>query len=157
MKIPTINIYNFKQYQKENSMKKYLITGGAGFVGSNLVKYLLKGYDDILIVNLDLLTYAGNLDNIKDIAKDKRHTFIKGDICNKKLVTKLFCKYDFDYVINLAAESHVDRSIKEPEIFGMTNFTGTLNMLNCTKNAWQDNNIWKLGKKFIQISTDEVY
>ena len=102
-------------------MKKYLITGCAGFIGSNFVYYMLKKYDDILLVNLDKLTYAGNLENLKGVEGDERHVFVQGDICDRELVTKLFEQYDFDYVINFAAESHVDRSITNPEIFVETN------------------------------------
>ena len=98
-------------------MKTYLITGCAGFIGSNFVHYMLKKYPEILLVNLDKLTYAGNLENLKDVEGDPRHVFVQGDICDKELVESLFQKYDFDYVINFAAESHVDRSIKNPEIF----------------------------------------
>ena len=95
-------------------MKKYLITGCAGFIGSNFVHYMLKKYPEILLVNLDKLTYAGNLENLKDVEGDPRHVFVQGDICDKELVESLFAKYDFDYVINFAAESHVDRSILGP-------------------------------------------
>lgn len=105
-------------------MKKYLITGCAGFIGSNFVYYMLKKYDDILLVNLDKLTYAGNLENLKGVEGDTRHVFVQGDICDKELVAGLFAKYDFDYVINFAAESHVDRSIANPEIFVQTNVMG---------------------------------
>ena len=117
-------------------MKKYLITGCAGFIGSNFVHYMLKKYDDILLVNLDKLTYAGNLENLKDVEGDTRHIFVQGDICDKELVTDLFKKYDFDYVINFAAESHVDRSILNPEIFVQTNVMGTVNLLQRAKEAW---------------------
>ncbi len=137
-------------------MKTYLLTGCAGFIGSNFVSYMLKKYEDILLVNLDKLTYAGNLENLKDIKDDKRHIFVKGDICDKELVKSLFEKYDFDYVVNFAAESHVDRSIKNPEIFVKTNVEGTLNLLQCAKEAWYDG-IWKENKKYVQVSTDEVY
>ena len=137
-------------------MKTYLLTGCAGFIGSNFVSYMLKKHEDILLVNLDKLTYAGNLENLKEIKDDKRHIFIKGDICDKELVKSLFEKYDFDYVINFAAESHVDRSIKNPEIFVKTNVEGTLNLLQCAKEAWYSG-FWKENKKFVQVSTDEVY
>lgn len=137
-------------------MKTYLLTGCAGFIGSNFVSYMLKKYEDILLVNLDKLTYAGNLENLKDFKDDKRHIFVKGDICDKELVKSLFEKYDFDYVVNFAAESHVDRSIKNPEIFVKTNVEGTLNLLQCAKEAWYDG-IWKENKKYVQVSTDEVY
>ena len=140
-------------------MKKYLVTGGAGFIGSNFVMYMLKKHEDIQIVNLDKLTYAGNLENLKSIEGDKRHIFVQGDICDREFVTALFDKYDFDYVINFAAESHVDRSITNPEIFVETNVMGTVNLLQCAKNAWYDgqSKVWKAGKKYLQVSTDEVY
>lgn len=140
-------------------MKKYLITGCAGFIGSNFVYYMLKKYDDILLVNLDKLTYAGNLENLKGVEGDKRHVFVQGDICDKELVTKLFAEYDFDYVINFAAESHVDRSIANPEIFVQTNVMGTVNLLQRAKESWYDaeKKTWKEGKKYLQVSTDEVY
>ena len=116
-------------------MKKYLITGCAGFIGSNFVHYMLKKYPEILLVNLDKLTYAGNLENLKDVEGDPRHVFVQGDICDKELVESLFAKYDFDYVINFAAESHVDRSIKNPEIFVQSNVMGTVNLLQATTNS----------------------
>ena len=126
-------------------MKKYLITGCAGFIGSNFVYYMLKKYDDILLVNLDKLTYAGNLENLKGVEGDPRHIFVQGDICDKELVSSLFDKYDFDYVINFAAESHVDRSIANPEIFVETNVMGTVNLLQRAKEAWYDSKTkaWK--------------
>ena len=140
-------------------MKKYLITGCAGFIGSNFVHYMLKKYPEILLVNLDKLTYAGNLENLQDIEDDARHIFVQGDICDKALVTDLIAKYDPDYVINFAAESHVDRSIKNPEIFVESNVLGTVNLLQCCKDAWYDAaaKTWKKGKKYLQVSTDEVY
>ncbi|MDK0812194.1 GDP-mannose 4,6-dehydratase, partial [Clostridium perfringens] len=117
-------------------MKTYLVTGGAGFIGSNFVLYMLKKYEDIKIINLDKLTYAGNLENLKSIENDERHIFVQGDICDKELVSSLFEKYEIDYVAHFAAESHVDRSIREPEVFAKTNVLGTVNLLNCAKNAW---------------------
>ena len=140
-------------------MKTYLITGCAGFIGSNFVYYMLKKHDDILLVNLDKLTYAGNLENLKGVEGDKRHIFVQGDICDKELVTALFEKYDFDCVINFAAESHVDRSIANPEIFVQTNVMGTVNLLQRAKEAWYqpETKRWKAGKKYLQVSTDEVY
>ena len=140
-------------------MKKYLITGCAGFIGSNFVYYMLKKYQDILLVNLDKLTYAGNLENLKGVEGDPRHVFVQGDICDKDLVASLFEKYDFDYVINFAAESHVDRSIANPEIFVQTNVMGTVNLLQRAKEAWYnpETKAWKEGKKYLQVSTDEVY
>ena len=140
-------------------MKKYLITGCAGFIGSNFVYYMLKKHEDILLVNLDKLTYAGNLENLKGTEGDPRHVFIQGDICDEALVRSLFAKYDFDYVINFAAESHVDRSIANPEIFVQTNVLGTVNLLQRAKEAWYDaeKKTWREGKKYLQVSTDEVY
>jgi dTDP-glucose 4,6-dehydratase len=138
-------------------MKTYLVTGGAGFIGSNFVHHMLNKYLDIKIVNLDKLTYAGNLENLKDIENSPNYTFIQGDICDKELVEKLFSENDFDFVVNFAAESHVDRSIREPLIFVKTNVLGTVNLLNVAKNAWEVQDGFKQGKKFIQVSTDEVY
>ncbi len=140
-------------------MKTYLVTGCAGFIGSNFVHYMLEKYEDIRLVNLDKLTYAGNLENLQDIEDDARHIFVQGDICDKALVTDLIAKYDPDYVINFAAESHVDRSIKNPEIFVESNVLGTVNLLQCCKDAWYDADAktWKEGKKYLQVSTDEVY
>jgi len=138
--------------------KTYLVTGGAGFIGSNFVLYMLEKYKDITIINLDKLTYAGNLENLESIQADKRHIFVQGDICDKELVAELFAKYDIDYLVNFAAESHVDRSITHPEIFVETNVMGTVNLLNCAKNAWQTgDDEYKAGVKFLQVSTDEVY
>jgi dTDP-glucose 4,6-dehydratase len=140
-------------------MKTYLVTGCAGFIGSNFVHYMLEKYQDIRLVNLDKLTYAGNLENLEDIKDDARHIFVKGDICDKALVTDLIAKFDPDYVINFAAESHVDRSIRNPEIFVESNVLGTVNLLQCCKDAWYDADAktWKEGKKYLQVSTDEVY
>lgn len=138
-------------------MKRYLITGCAGFIGSNFVYYMLNKYKEIHLVNLDKLTYAGNLENLKGVEGDERHIFVQGDICDRELVSSLFEKYDFDYVINFAAESHVDRSITNPEIFVETNVLGTVNLLQCAKNAWYKDGKWTEGKKYIQVSTDEVY
>lgn len=140
-------------------MKKYLITGCAGFIGSNFVYYMLKKYEDIRLINLDALTYAGNLENLKELENDPRHIFVQGDIGDKELVARLLAEYDPDYVINFAAESHVDRSIANPEIFVTTNVLGTVNLLQCCKESWYDAvmKTWKSGKKYIQVSTDEVY
>ena len=139
--------------------KKYLVTGGAGFIGSNFIRYILEKQDEVRLVNLDKLTYAGNLANLKDIKSDSRYIFVQGDICDRELVTSLFDKYDFDYVINFAAESHVDRSIANPEIFVQTNVMGTVNLLQRAKESWYDpeKKTWKAGKKYLQVSTDEVY
>jgi len=138
-------------------MKTYLVTGGAGFIGSNFALYMLNKYKGIKIINLDKLTYAGNLENLKLIERDERHTFIQGDICHKELVSSIFEQYDINYIVHFAAESHVDRSIKEPEIFVKTNVLGTVNMLNCAKTAWETEDGFKKGVKFIHVSADEVY
>ncbi len=138
-------------------MKTYLVTGGAGFIGSNFVLYMLDKYNDIKIINLDKLTYAGNLENLKSIKNDERHIFVQGDICDRELVSNIFEKYMIDYVVHFAAESHVDRSIMEPELFVKTNILGTVNLLNCAKNTWLTSDGWKAGVKFHHVSTDEVY
>lgn len=144
-------------------MKNILITGAAGFIGSNFVHYMLENYEDISIVNLDLLTYAGNLDNLADIRGDRRHTFVRGDIHDRALVEQLFDKYDFDTVVNFAAESHVDRSITDPDIFLITNVLGTQTLLDVAKNHWKldaDDKYsreFREGVKYLQVSTDEVY
>lgn len=130
-------------------MKKILVTGGAGFIGSNFINYILKSRDDYFIVNLDKLTYAGNLENLKESEKNKNYIFIKGDICNQELVNYIFEKYRIKYVINFAAESHVDRSISGSEIFFRTNVIGTNVLLEASR-RFEVN-------KFLQISTDEVY
>ena len=110
-------------------MTTYLTTGCAGFIGTTFVHYMLSRYTDIRIINLDALTYAGNLENLKDLEDDPRHIFVHGNICDKELVAKLIADYDPDYIINFAAESHVDRSIANPEIFVTTNVMGTVNLL----------------------------
>lgn len=138
-------------------MKTYLITGGAGFIGSNFIHHMYNNYCDVKIINLDNLTYAGNLDNLKNINNQLNYTFIHGDICNKELVETIFSENDIDYVINFAAETHVDRSINDPEPFVKTNVLGTVTLLNAAKNAWLTENGFKKGKKYVQISTDEVY
>jgi dTDP-glucose 4,6-dehydratase len=138
-------------------MKKYLVTGGAGFIGSNFILYMLKKYKDINIINLDKLTYAGNLENLKEIEKDSRYKFVQYDICDKEVLETLFTLEDIDYVVNFAAESHVDRSITDPEVFVKTNVLGTLNLLNAAKKSWETPGGFKTGKKFLQVSTDEVY
>ena len=139
-------------------MKTYLVTGGAGFIGSNFLHYMLKKYKEIKIVNVDCLTYAGNLENLKSIENDPRYIFSQVDICDKDAMNSLFEKYDFNYVVNFAAESHVDRSISDPEIFVKSNVLGTVNLLNCAKKAWSiDKGAIKPGVKYLQVSTDEVY
>ena len=130
-------------------MKTYLVTGGAGFIGSNFVLYMLKKYQNIRIINLDKLTYAGNLENLKSIQDDPRHIFVHGDICDAELVSSLFEKYEIEYVAHFAAESHVDRSITDPEIFVKTNVMGTTTLLDAAKEFGV--------KRYHQVSTDEVY
>lgn len=137
-------------------MKKILVTGGAGFIGSNFIRYMLSKYKNYKIINLDKLTYAGNLENLKDVEDNPNYTFIKGDICDKELVEEIFSQ-DIDYVVNFAAESHVDRSIMDPEIFVKTNVLGMVTLLNAAKKAWEQGDGFKEGKKFLQVSTDEVY
>ena len=135
-------------------MKKILITGGAGFIGSHVVRLMVNKYKQYHIYNLDKLTYAGNLENLKDIEKEKNYTFIKGDIVDADFINKLFSEYDFDGVIHLAAESHVDRSIHSPLDFIYTNIIGTTNLLNAARSNWDKN---FENKRFYHISTDEVY
>jgi dTDP-glucose 4,6-dehydratase len=140
--------------------KTVLITGGAGFIGSNFIPYVLKT-GKYNIVNLDKLTYAGELSNLKEIENNKNYTFVKGDICDKALVENLFEKYDFSGVIHFAAESHVDNSISNPDAFIQTNIVGTFNLIDTAKRYWMDAPFkYKQGKehcKFHHISTDEVY
>ncbi|SHK10842.1 dTDP-glucose 4,6-dehydratase [Hathewaya proteolytica DSM 3090] len=138
-------------------MKTYLVTGGAGFIGSNFVIYMLKEHKDIRIINLDALTYAGNLENLKSVEKNDMYTFVKGNIRDRELVQKLFSENEIHYVVNFAAESHVDRSITNPEIFIESNVLGTMNLLNCAMEAWKVEDGYKEGVKFLQVSTDEVY
>ncbi|SFA77671.1 dTDP-glucose 4,6-dehydratase [Acetitomaculum ruminis DSM 5522] len=139
-------------------MRTYLVTGGAGFIGSNYIHYMFEKYgDDIRIINVDALTYAGNLENLKDVEDRDNYTFVKADICDKEAIRKIFSENDIDRVVHFAAESHVDRSIKNPEVFVKTNVLGTLVMLNCAKESWEEGESFKEGKKFLHVSTDEVY
>lgn len=135
-------------------MKNILITGGAGFIGSHVVRLFVNNYPDYNIINLDILTYAGNLENLKDIEDKPNYTFVKADICEYEVIKDIFTKYEIDSVIHLAAESHVDRSIKDPFSFAKTNVMGTLSLLQAAKNTWRDNFNNKL---FYHVSTDEVY
>lgn len=147
-------------------MKTYLVTGAAGFIGANFIKYLLnRKYkdEDIKVIVLDLLTYAGNLGTIKDDIDNERCVFVRGDIRDRELADKLFAEYDIDYVVNFAAESHVDRSIENPQLFLETNILGTQNLLDAARRAWvtgKDESgypSWRAGKRYHQVSTDEVY
>jgi len=136
--------------------KNILITGGAGFIGSHVIRLFVKKYPDYKIVNLDALTYAGNLLNLTDIENEPNYEFVKGDITDASFLTQLFTNQGFDSVIHLAAESHVDRSITNPLEFVMTNVVGTVNLLNAAKTSWLANGGFE-GKRFYHVSTDEVY
>ena len=145
-------------------MKKYLVTGAAGFIGSNFLKYVLARYGrDIEVVVLDALTYAGNIDTIKEEIALPNVTFVRGDIGDRQLVSDLLARHDVDFIVNFAAESHVDRSISNPRLFLETNVLGTQNLLDCARQAWLDGHDehgaprYREGKKYLQISTDEVY
>ena len=147
-------------------MKTYLVTGAAGFIGANFIKYLLhRKYknEDIKVIVLDLLTYAGNLGTIKDDIDNERCFFVRGDIRDRELADRLFAENDIDYVVNFAAESHVDRSIEDPQLFLSVNILGTQNLLDAARKAWVSGKddagypVWKAGKRFHQVATDEVY
>jgi dTDP-glucose 4,6-dehydratase len=135
-------------------MKNILITGGAGFIGSHVVRRFVQNYPNYQIYNLDALTYAGNLENIKDIENAPNYSFLKGDITDEDFINDIFNKHRFEGVLHLAAESHVDRSIEDPLSFVKTNVIGTMNLLNACCKLWKDN---MAGKRFYHISTDEVY
>ena len=144
-------------------MKTYLVTGAAGFIGANYLKYILKKHEDVRVVVLDLLTYAGYLGTISEDIDNERCFFVKGDICDRKLIDNLFAEYRFDVVVNFAAESHVDRSIENPQLFLQTNILGTQCLLDAARSAWQSGRdeqgypTWRSGVCFHQVSTDEVY
>ena len=140
-------------------MRTYLVTGGAGFIGSNYIHYMFRKYgDEIRIINVDALTYAGNLENLKDVEGRDNYTFVRANICDKAAIEKIFAENDIDRVVHFAAESHVDRSIKNPENTRSSVVLGTAVMLNCAKAAWEkEDGTFKEGKKFLHVSTDEVY
>ncbi len=140
-------------------MKTYLVTGGCGFIGSNYIRYMFEKYgDEIRIVNLDALTYAGNPDNLAGIEEGECYRFIKGDICDRDLVRQIFKEEDIKRVVHFAAETHVDRSIEDPECFVRTNVLGTLTLLNSAKDAWElEDGGFMDDRKFLHVSTDEVY
>ncbi|MBQ8994400.1 MAG: dTDP-glucose 4,6-dehydratase [Oscillospiraceae bacterium] len=139
-------------------MRNVIVTGGAGFIGSNFILYELEKDPDIFIVNVDKLTYAGNLENLKSVENDPRYVFRQLDICDAEEIAKLFDEYDIDTVINFAAESHVDRSIEDPMVFIRTNVLGTATLLNIAKEKWSDGKGgFKEGVRYLQVSTDEVY
>lgn len=144
-------------------MKTYLVTGAAGFIGSNYIKYILKKHDDIKVVILDALTYAGNLATIANDIDNERCFFVRGNICDSELVERLFADYKFDCIVNFAAESHVDRSIEDPQLFLQTNILGTQNLMDAARRAWVTGKdetgypTWRKDVRFHQVSTDEVY
>ncbi len=140
-------------------MRTYLVTGGAGFIGSNYIHYMFRKYGkDIRILNVDALTYAGNLENLRDVEAYDNYTFLKADITDSAAIFRIFAEHDIDRVVHFAAESHVDRSIRNPEVFVRTNVLGTLVLLNAAKAAWElPDGTYKAGKKFLHVSTDEVY
>lgn len=145
------------------NMKTYLVTGAAGFIGANYIKYILAKHEDVRVVVLDALTYAGNIKTIKDDIDGERCIFVRGNICDEGLVNQLFKDYNFEYVVNFAAESHVDRSIENPQLFLQTNILGTQNLLDAARRAWvtgkdaQGYPIWRDDVRYHQVSTDEVY
>ena len=154
-----IIIKNVDYFGGIHFMRTYLVTGGAGFIGSNYIHYMFQKYDnEIRIINVDALTYAGNLENLKGVESRENYTFVKADITDKDAIAKIFEENDIDRVVHFAAESHVDRSIRNPEVFVQTNVLGTAVMLNCAKAAWEnEDGTFKEGKKFLHVSTDEVY
>jgi dTDP-glucose 4,6-dehydratase len=136
-------------------MLTYLVTGGAGFIGSNYIRHVLRNTEDVRVINVDALTYAGNLENLRGLEGMPRYAFVRADICDADALGGIFCRNDVDVVVHFAAESHVDRSIEEPDVFVRTNVLGTLNLLNAALGAWESEGME--GKKFVHVSTDEVY
>lgn len=145
--------------KQEVAVRTYLVTGGAGFIGSNYIHYILKKYgNEIRVINVDNLTYAGNLENLKEINQQKNYKFVKADISESRLINQIFEDNEIDRVVHFAAESHVDRSIDSPGIFVRTNVMGTLVLLEAAKHAWEnEDGTYKSNKKFLHVSTDEVY
>ena len=137
-------------------MKTYLVTGGAGFIGSNFVQFVLAHHDEVRVVNVDALTYAGNLENLAPVKDDPRYTFVHADICDRAPMRALIAEYDPTYVVNFAAESHVDRSIENPSIFADTNVLGTISLLDAVRDAWTGEG-GPGDRRYLQVSTDEVY
>jgi len=140
-----------------NNIKTLLVTGGAGFIGSNFILYMIKKYKNYKIINLDSLTYAGNLNNLKEVENKDNYIFINGDICDSALIEKIFIEHKPDYVLNFAAESHVDRSISDPQLFLKTNIEGTQVLLDACRKHWINQNEDQSKVKYLQVSTDEVY
>ena len=140
-------------------MRTYLVTGGAGFIGSNYIHYMFRKYgSEIRMINVDALTYAGNPENLKEVEDRENYTFVRADICDKEAIGRIFAENEIDRVVHFAAESHVDRSIKSPEVFVRTNVLGTAVMLNCAREAWErPDGTYPEGKRFLHVSTDEVY
>lgn len=138
-------------------LKTYLVTGGAGFIGSNFVLHVLKEHPDARVINVDALTYAGNLQNLRSIESDPRHIFVKADICDREAMTKIVSTYEPDWIVNFAAESHVDRSITDPSVFCRTNVGGTQTLLDVARDAWRLESGGYGDHRFLQVSTDEVY
>ncbi len=144
-------------------MRNVLVTGGCGFIGSNFVKYLLREKGEIRVVNLDLLTYAGNPENVAECEGDARYRFVRGDVCDRALVEEVFARYGIDTVVHFAAESHVDRSIEDPEVFLRTNILGTQVLLEAARRSWslgggeKHSRAYRAGVRYLQVSTDEVY
>ena len=144
-------------------MKTYLVTGAAGFIGANYIKYILGKHSDLRVVVLDALTYAGNLGTIVSDIDNDRCIFVKGDVCDRSMAEELFAKYKFDYVVNFAAESHVDRSIENPQLFLTTNILGTQNLLDAARRAWvagkdtQGYPLWRKGVRFHQVPAFFVF
>lgn len=136
-------------------MKVLLVTGGAGFIGSNFVKYFLRRNKNFIVINMDKLTHSSSINNLREVENSPRHQFIKGDICNSDFTSFVLRKYNPEYIINFASESHMDKNITAPHIFGESNIMGTLSLLEGARDLWHRSNF--VGKRFIQVSTDEVY